>query len=71
MGSPQVFQQITEKHALDAAALGITAGTLTHMLPAIAAAFSILWIGLNILNHPIVQKILKRFGGKKDDKNHS
>lgn len=36
------------KHVMDALSLGIVAGTLIKMLPAIAALMSIIWTGIRI-----------------------
>jgi len=50
------------KHTVDAAAVGITVGTLAQILPAIAALFTIFWTGIRIWETKTMQSI---FGKKK------
>ena len=51
------------KHFVDTASIATVVGTLTHMLPSIAALFSIVWSTIRIYETDTVQGWLK----KKDD----
>ena len=48
------------KHAVDAASIVTVVGTLTDMLPSIAAAFTIVWTGIRIWETETVQRWLGR-----------
>ena len=48
------------KQAADAASIGIVAGTLAHVLPAVAALASIVWTSIRIYETRTVQKLLGR-----------
>lgn len=48
------------KHSLDGASIGITAGALMELLPAISAGLSILWLMIRIYETHTVQRILGR-----------
>ena len=50
------------KHLVDAVSIVTVLGTLTDMLPSIAAIFTIVWTAIRILETDTVQKLL----GKKD-----
>lgn len=54
----------TVKHVVDGVSILTVVGTLANVLPAIAAAFTILWTGIRIYETETVQTIL--FG--KDSK---
>ena len=53
----------TAKHLVDALSIATVLGTLTSMLPAIAAAFSIVWSAIRIWETDTVQRL---FGQKGD-----
>lgn len=55
----------TIKHAVDAVSILTVLGTLVEMLPAIAAAFSIIWTAIRIYETDTVQGWLD--SGDKDD----
>ena len=48
--------QETIKYAVDAASVGTVLGTLTGLLPAIAALFTIVWTSIRIWETDTVQK---------------
>jgi hypothetical protein len=50
----------TVKHAIDGLSVVTAVGTLTKMLPAVAAIFTILWTGIRIYESETVQKFLKK-----------
>lgn len=52
----------TAKHLIDAMSIATVLGTLTSMLPAIAAAFSIVWSAIRIWETDTVQRLLGRKG---------
>lgn len=56
----------TVKHVIDGLSVATAIGTLTKMLPAVAAAFTILWTGIRIYESATVQKLLGK--DKKDGK---
>ena len=47
------------KHAVDTVSIATVLGTLTHMLPSIAALFSIVWSAIRIYETDTVQGWLK------------
>lgn len=47
------------KHAVDTVSIATVLGTLTHMLPSIAALFSIIWSAIRIYETDTVQGWLK------------
>lgn len=47
------------KHAVDTVSIATVLGTLTHMLPSIAALFSIVWSAIRIYETKTVQDWLK------------
>lgn len=49
-----------ERWALDALSITTVLGTLTNMLPAIAALVTIIWTGIRIWETDTVQKLFKR-----------
>lgn len=54
------------KTAGDIAAVGVTVGTILKWLPAIAAAFTIIWTAIRIYETETVQSAIKRIRkGKK------
>ena len=52
----------TVKHIMDGISVVTAVGTITNMLPAVAALFTILWTGIRIYESATVQKLL----GKKE-----
>ena len=54
----------TVKHAIDGLSVVTAVGTLTKMLPAVAAVFTIVWTGIRIYESKTIQNILG-----KGDKN--
>jgi hypothetical protein len=52
----------TAKHLVDALSIATVLGTLTSMLPAIAAAFSIVWSAIRIWETDTVQRLFGRKG---------
>jgi hypothetical protein len=59
-----VFDHMSDhlKHLVDAVSIVTVLGTLTDMLPSIAAIFTIVWTAIRIIETDTVQKLL----GKKD-----
>ena len=51
------------KHAVDALSVVTVLGTLVDFLPAVAAAFTIVWTGIRIWETETIQKIFR----KKDE----
>jgi len=49
----------TAKHVVDAISVATVIGTLAQILPAIAAAFTIIWTSIRIYETKTVQSILK------------
>lgn len=54
----------TVKHIMDGISVVTAVGTITNMLPAVAAVFTILWTGIRIYESKTVQKLLGK--GEKD-----
>jgi len=54
-----VDQNEAAKHVIDAISLATVIGTLAEILPAIAAAFTIIWTIIRIFETKTVQSILK------------
>jgi hypothetical protein len=52
----------TVKHAIDGLSVVTAVGTLTKMLPAVAAVFTIIWTGIRIYESKTVQKLLGKDG---------
>jgi hypothetical protein len=52
----------TVKHIMDGVSVVTAVGTITNMLPAVAAVFTIVWTGIRIYESNTVQKLL----GKKE-----
>ena len=50
----------TVKHFVDTASIATVVGTLTHMLPSIAAVFSIVWSAIRIYETKTVQSWFKK-----------
>ena len=50
----------TTKHAVDAASLFTVVGTLVDFLPAVAAAFTIVWTLIRIWETETVQKLFSK-----------
>ena len=50
----------TVKHIMDGVSVVTAVGTITNMLPAVAALFTILWTGIRIYESTTVQKLLGR-----------
>lgn len=48
------------KHAVDTVSIATVVGTLTHMLPSIAALFSIVWSAIRIYETDTVQGWMKK-----------
>lgn len=54
----------TVKHIMDGVSVVTAVGTITNMLPAVAAIFTIIWTGIRIYESQTVQKFINR--NKKD-----
>jgi len=54
----------TVKHIMDGISVVTAVGTITNMLPAVAALFTILWTGIRIYESETVQKLLGKKGFK-------
>jgi hypothetical protein len=52
-------QHETVKYAVDALSIATVIGTLANMLPAIAALFTIIWMGIRIWETDTVQRWFK------------
>jgi FtsH-binding integral membrane protein len=52
------------KHVIDALSVVTVLGTLSEMLPSIAALFTIVWTGIRIFETDTVQRMLGRKGGE-------
>lgn len=65
MQNPLDHLNETVKHLVDTASIATVVGTLTHMLPSIAALFSIVWSAIRIYETDTVQGWFK----KDDDEN--
>jgi hypothetical protein len=50
----------TVKHIMDGISVVTAVGTITNMLPAVAALFTIIWTGIRIYESETVQKLLGR-----------
>jgi hypothetical protein len=50
----------TVKHVIDGVSVMTAVGTLTKMLPAVAAIFTIVWTGIRIYESNTVQRFLKK-----------
>jgi len=50
----------TVKHIMDGVSIVTAVGTITNMLPAVAALFTILWTGIRIYESQTVQKLLSK-----------
>lgn len=48
----------TVKHIMDGVSVVTAVGTITNMLPAVAALFTILWTGIRIYESKTVQGLL-------------
>lgn len=61
------FDQVSEstKHIVDALSVATVLGTLTDMLPSIAAVFTIVWTGIRIWETDTVKSLTGR-GGDRD-----
>ena len=61
----EIFESMNDsiKHAVDTVSIATVVGTLTHMLPSIAALFSIIWSAIRIYETKTVQGLL----GKVDE----
>ena len=53
----------TVKHVLDGLSVITAVGTITKMLPEVAALFTIIWTGIRIYESDTVQKLLRRKDG--------
>jgi len=62
MKDPFINMDEASKHVMDAFSVVTVLGTLTDMLPSIAALFTIIWTGIRIFETKTVQKLI----GKKD-----
>jgi len=56
-------QSEASKHIIDAISIVTVLGTLAQILPAIAAAFSIVWTVIRIWETKTVQTFIKRLRG--------
>lgn len=52
------------KHVIDALSVVTVLGTLSEMLPSIAALFTIVWTAIRIFETETVQRMLGRKGGE-------
>jgi hypothetical protein len=50
----------TVKYIMDGVSVVTAVGTITNMLPAVAAIFTIVWTGIRIYESATVQKFLKK-----------
>lgn len=50
----------TIKHITDGVSVITAVGTITKMLPAVAAVFTIVWTGIRIYESDTVQKLLSK-----------
>ena len=50
----------TMKHIMDGLSVVTVVGTITKMLPAVAAVFTIVWTGIRIYESATVQRLLKK-----------
>jgi hypothetical protein len=60
MQNPLAHLNETVKHLVDTASVATVVGTLTHMLPSIAALFSIVWSAIRIYETKTVQSLFKK-----------
>jgi hypothetical protein len=65
-----VFDHMSEsaKHILDVLSVATVLGTLTDMLPSIAALFTIVWTAIRIFETPTVQRLLGKGDGHATSK---
>jgi hypothetical protein len=54
----------TVKHIMDGISVVTAVGTITNMLPAVAALFTIIWTGIRIYESDTVQKLLGKIDAK-------
>jgi hypothetical protein len=66
MSDPFINMDEASKHIMDAFSVVTVLGTLTDMLPSIAALFTIIWTGIRIYETKTMQKLM----GKKEDAEH-
>ncbi len=59
----------TMKHIMDGLSVMTVLGTITKMLPAVAAMFTIIWTGIRIYESATVQKLLGK--DKKESDNET
>ena len=59
--------QETAMRALDVVSIGVVVGTLSQVLPAVAALFTIIWTGFRIYETATVQNWLAR---RRERKQH-
>ena len=52
--------QKTAENIGDLTAVGVTVGTLSQVLPAVAAVFTIIWTALRIYEMKTIQAIIKK-----------
>ena len=64
MNDPFINMDEASKHIMDVFSFVTVLGTLTDMLPSIAALFTIIWTGIRIYETKTIQKLV----GKKDAK---
>jgi len=58
----------TVKHIMDGVSVVTAVGTITNMLPAVAAVFTIVWTGIRIYESKTVQSLLgKDMGNAKPE----
>jgi glycerol-3-phosphate acyltransferase PlsY len=60
MQNPLDHLNETVKHFVDTASIATVVGTLTHMLPSIAALFSIVWSAIRIYETETIQSWIKK-----------
>lgn len=58
---------LTDKAILDIVSIGTVVATITNILPAFAAVFTIVWTGIRIYETTTVQTLLGKKDGKSPD----
>lgn len=49
------------KHVIDGTSVGVVVGTLTNVLPAIAAVFTIIWTAIRIWETDTIQSLRRKW----------
>lgn len=61
------FLSSQDKFFFDILSVGTVIGTITNMLPAIAAVFTIVWTGVRIYETDTVQKLMNKTSEKTSE----